>query len=221
VAGSLVSATATRLLLDHEVGLHVGGTIAGIAGSGRAEGVLLQDGGVVAGDVVLCAVGAVPATDWLAGSGLDLDNGVVCDAWGAAVGADGVVAAAGDVAAWPNARFGSDPLRVEHWTNASEQGRAAARTLLHGPGHGPPHAEIPTFWSDHFGVRLQSVGLPGRADRFEVDDGDVAEGRFAAAAYAGEALVGAVAYGRPKALMALRRQLADPQHAPVLDRSPT
>ena len=78
-------------------------------------------------DVVVVGVGVAPATDWLDGSGLELRDGVVCDATLCA-GVPGVYAA-GDVARWPNDLYGEE-MRVEHWTNAAEQGAAAAHNLL-------------------------------------------------------------------------------------------
>ena len=87
----------------------------------------LGDGSIVPADVIVVGIGVAPATGWLDGSGLTLRDGIVCDATLAA-GPPGVYAA-GDVARWPNALFGEE-MRVEHWTNAAEQGAAAARNLL-------------------------------------------------------------------------------------------
>ena len=79
-------------------------------------------------DVVVVGIGVVPTTAWLEGSGLELADGVVADATLHA--ADDVVVA-GDVARWFDQ--GLDALvRIEHWTNAAEQGVAAARSLLAG-----------------------------------------------------------------------------------------
>ena len=63
------------------------------------------------GRVVVVGVGVVPNTDWLADSGLTIDNGVVCDA--TLLAAPGVVVA-GDVARWPNPLYGERPMTVEH-----------------------------------------------------------------------------------------------------------
>ena len=151
--------------------------------------------------------GRDPVTDWLEGSGVPLDNGVVCDASCAVQGAEGVVAA-GDIARWPNPLFGGAPMRIEHWTNAVEQGATAARTLLHGSGPHTAFTSVPSFWSDHFGIRLQSVGLPLLADRIEVVDGSVEDRRFVAAAYRGDELIGATTYGMVRGLLPYRLKLA-------------
>lgn len=207
VAGPLVSEAATGMLADHGVRTIVGRRIHSTVAGERLEAVVLDDGTRIETDVVVVAVGALPATDWLVGSGLTLDDGVVCDASNAAVGVDGVVAA-GDVARWPNPLFGGLPMRIEHWTNAAEGAAAAARTLLHGAGSQTEYRTVPSFWSDHFGIRLQSVGLPVLADRFELVEGAVAERRFAAVGYRDDRLVACVAYASPRTLVQYRLMLA-------------
>ena len=87
---------------DNGVDLRLGVTVQAIEGGERVEQVRLADGSVIPADVVVVAVGVRPATDWLEGSGLTLDDGVVCDE--RLVAAPGVVAA-GDLARWPNQRF--------------------------------------------------------------------------------------------------------------------
>lgn len=210
-AGGLVSATCRRLLTT--LGVRV---LDGVPIERRDGGsVTLADGTRLDFDVALVAVGSLPNTEWLAGSGLDVTDGVLCDVSCAAIGGDGTVVAAGDVARWPSRLFGGALMRVEHWSNAVEQGAAAARTLLDGPG--TAFAAVPAFWSDHGGPRLHSVGLPALADRFEPVEGDPAGESFALAAYRGEDLVGALAYGLPRALaryrVALSRRQADPAPA--------
>ena len=106
---------------DHGVELRLGVGVAAIEGTARVEQVRLTDGSVVPADVVVVGIGVAPATGWLEGSGLELRDGVVCDATLAA-GPPGVYAA-GDVCRWPNALF-DEEMRVEHWTNAAEQGAA-------------------------------------------------------------------------------------------------
>lgn len=220
VAGTLFSGVCRDFLLDHDVRLHLGRTVVELPGSGPVEAVELDDGRRLEADLVVAAVGARPVTDWLEGSGLLLEDGIVCDASLAADGADGVVAA-GDVARWPNPLFDGAPMRVEHWTNAVEQGSAAARTLLHGSTPETVFASVPSFWSDHFGTRLQSVGLPALADRVEIVDGTLEERRFVAAAYRGDELVAATTYGMVRGLapfrVALGRRARQREPEPVLE----
>jgi NADPH-dependent 2,4-dienoyl-CoA reductase/sulfur reductase-like enzyme len=206
-AGPLASAVAADLMTRAGVRLHAGCGIVGARAEGQGHRVELSDGTVVEADEIVVAVGSAPNIEWLADSGVGLGDGVLCDATLHAEGSDDVVAA-GDIARWPNPLYGDLSMRVEHWTNAVEQGSAAARALLAGRHRAQPFKSVPSFWSDHFGIRLQSVGLPSLADRFDVLAGDPAGGTFAAAAYAGDVLVGGVAYGLPRALVPVRLKLA-------------
>lgn len=204
-AGPVAGARAERLLADAGVALHTGQTVSAVADAGGVHYVTLSDGTAVEADHVVVAVGAVPNVGWLADSGADISDGVLCDASLRVTGLEGVVAA-GDVARWPNAAFAGMVMRIEHWSNAVEQAAAAARTLLAGDAP-EPFASVPSFWSDHFGVRLQSVGVPQLADRFEVVAGEPG-GSFCAHAYADDVLVGGVAYGMARKLAAVRIKLA-------------
>ncbi|MCB0994984.1 MAG: FAD-dependent oxidoreductase, partial [Acidimicrobiales bacterium] len=112
---------------EHGVDVRLGVGVESLRGTNRVEAVVLADGTVVEADVVLVGIGVTPNTEWLEGSGLTIDNGVVCDA--TTLAAPGICAA-GDVARWPNGRFGGEVMRVEHWDNAVEMGAHAARRLL-------------------------------------------------------------------------------------------
>ena len=206
-AGELVSGVCAGMLSDYDVDMNIGRTVVEVLGESSFEGVVLDDGTRIEADLALVAVGAAPVTSWLEGSGLELQDGVVCDASCAALGVENVVAA-GDVARWPNPVFDSAPMRIEHWTNAVEQGSAAALTLMRGSNPDTVYAPVPSFWSDHFGVRLQSVGLPALADETTVVDGSLEERRFAAECRRDGRLVGAITYGMPRALLKYRIALA-------------
>jgi 3-phenylpropionate/trans-cinnamate dioxygenase ferredoxin reductase subunit len=198
----------------HGVRVLEGVTVEGVDGTDRIEAVRLDDGTSVPADVVVVAVGAVPLTDWLAGSGAELEDGVVCDATLAVTGLEDVVAA-GDVARWPHPALGGGLLRIEHWTNAGEQAAAAARRLLQGP-EVAAFAPIPSFWTDQFGVRIQGVGLPTLGDQVVVVDGDPAGNRFLAEYRRDGVLVGAVGAGSPRALLPYRSQLQQSMGPPLV-----
>lgn len=177
---------------------------------GRLAGVRLSDGTRCAADTVVLALGAVPATGWLASSGLDTELGVRCDTRLRALRPDGTVVpgvvAAGDVASVPNALADGRPLVLGHWTNAVEQARAAARTLL--APHGPDAFRgVPSFWSDLHGARFRSVGLPALADTEEVRENDLAGRRLEIAYHRNGALVGALTAGRTGRLARYREAL--------------
>ena len=160
-----------------EVRLGVG--VEAFLGTERVEGVWLSDGSTVEADVVVVGVGVAPATEWLEGSGLELRDGIVCDATLAA-GPPGVYAA-GDLVRWPNELFGEE-MRVEHWTNAAEQGAAAARNLMAtaAGGTGTPYAPVPFFWSDQYDARIQFLGRATGDDEVRIVHGSPDEGRLVA-----------------------------------------
>ena len=109
-------------------------------------------------DLVIIGLGVTPATEWLDGSGLRVDDGVVCDATGAVEGGTDIVAA-GDVARWWHPLY-ERHLRVEHWDHAGRQGAAAARNLLAGRDAAQEYDEVPYFWSDQYDVKVQMLGVP-------------------------------------------------------------
>ena len=185
---------------DHGVDLRTGVGVEGFDGAGRVERVRLTDGSAVDASVVVVGIGVVPNTEWLEGSGLALDDGVVCDAAGLA--APGV-AAAGDVARWPNRRFG-EVMRVEHWDNAAAQGAHSARALL---GASEPYEPVPWFWSDQYDRKIQLAGHVRPDDEVRVVAGSVAERRFAALYGRGGRLMGALGFNRPRHVMRYRAMI--------------
>ena len=165
-----------------------GSGVKSVEGRDRVERVVLEDGTVLPADLVVVGIGAVPAVDWLEGSGLTLDNGIVCDER-LFTGAPGVYAA-GDVANWHNPVLGHRQ-RLEHWTSAAEQGAAAARNALD-PDQARSYGTVPYFWSDWYDVRIQFVGSPD-ADEVVLVDGDVTQdGRWVALYRRGDRLIGAL-----------------------------
>ena len=172
----------TQLHRRHGVVVRVGVGVDGFVGNGRVEAVRLNDGSQVPADVVIVGLGVTPATGWLEGSGLHVDDGVVCDATGAAEGSngDGTVVAAGDVARWWHPLY-ERHLRTEHWDDAGRQGAAAARTLLAGPGRAEAFYGVPYFWSDQYDVKVQMLGSPTDYDAVEIVEGDPDGWEFVAA----------------------------------------
>ncbi len=205
--GPAIGSALASLHREHGVALRTGVGVAGLEGAGRVERVALADGSAIDADLVVVGVGVSPQTAWLEGSGLTLDNGVVCDA--ACVAAPGVVAA-GDVARWENRLFGG-LMRIEHWTNAVEQGAAAANSLLATAAGEEPQAfaPVPYFWSDQYGLRIQYVGASRPGDEMVVVDGSLDDRRFVAVYGRDGRIVAALAVGRARKLMAYRRMIAE------------
>jgi len=158
-------------------------------------------------DVVVVGIGVVPATHWLDDSGLELRDGIVCDeSLRAAPG----VYAAGDVARWPNPLFGEE-MRVEHWTNAAEQGALAANNLLDvaAGDTGTPYAPVPFFWSDQFDQRIQFLGRSSPDDEVVVAAGSIADGKLLALYGRDGRLHGAFGLNAPRWVMPMRKQLLE------------
>ncbi len=204
IAGHLVSEFADAMLVEHGVELYKEHTVAAIETSGDGLLVTLDQGTRVEAAAAVIAVGATPNVGWLEGSGLRLEDGVLCDPELRAVGF-GDIYAAGDVARWPNPLFAGRPMRIEHWANAIEQGDAVGAAAARGGGE--PFASLPSVWSDHFGTRFQAVGLPGLADGFEVTAGDPEEGQFAAVASLDGHPIGAISYGMRREFAKLRARV--------------
>jgi len=210
--GPVLGMVCGELHRDHGVDLRLGVGVAAIEGDGRVERVRLDDGTTVDADVVVVGVGVVPVTDWLEGSGLVLDNGIVCDE--TLLAAPGIVAA-GDVARWPNALFDGEMMRLEHWTNAAEQGVAAARRLLFDFGLVPDrdepevYAPVPFVWSDQYDRKIQSVGHFRGDDEMEVVHGSLEERRFVAVFGREGRLVGALGFSMPAKVMRYRKMIAE------------
>ena len=190
---------------DHGVDLRLGVGVSAIEGSGRVERVVLSDGSVVEADVVVVGIGVVPNTAWLEGSGLTIDNGVVCDA--TTLAAPGVTAA-GDVARWPNERFG-ETARIEHWDHAIEMAMHAARRLLVPDEAAVPFTPVPYFWSDQYDRKIQLAGRCRPDDEVRVVHGSTEERRFVAIYGREGRLTAVLGMNRPRHVMQYRQLIAD------------
>jgi len=155
-------------------------------------------------DLVVIGVGAVPSTDWLEGSGLQIDDGVVCDAYCRA-SASGVYAA-GDVSRWFDTRGGAS-VRLEHWDNAVGQGVYVARHML---GRSDEvYAPIPSFWSDQYDVKIQCAGLVQPGDEMRIVRGSAEDRKLVALFGRGGALVAVVTLRWPRQFIRYARMIED------------
>ncbi|WP_425558962.1 NAD(P)/FAD-dependent oxidoreductase, partial [Kutzneria kofuensis] len=206
--GSEMGLVCAGLHADHGVRLITDVPVKRILGASRVRCVELADGRQIPADVVVVGIGATPNFEWLAGSGLQLADGVVTDA-ACATGLPEVVAV-GDVAASYSVYL-HDRHRAEHWTNALEQPLTAAATLL---GEPRPHLSAPYFWSDQYGVRIQFAGRRREGDTVRVIEGNTDQRSFLAVYERGDLLVGVLGMNQPKLFSRWRRQLARPVLAP-------
>jgi NADPH-dependent 2,4-dienoyl-CoA reductase/sulfur reductase-like enzyme len=205
--GPVLGMVCGELHRDHGVDLRLGVGVAAIEGAGKVERVRLDDGSTVDADVVVVGVGVAPVTDWLEGSGLVLENGIVCDE--TLLAAPDIVAA-GDVARWPNPLFDGEVMRLEHWTNAAEQGVAAARRLLVAEGDQPDvYAPVPFVWSDQYDRKIQTVGLVSADAEVHVAHGTLDERQFVALFGKDGRITGALGFNRPRNVMQYRKLIAE------------
>ncbi len=153
ILGEEIGRLLEGLHRDHGVEMIFQDAVAAIEGAGRVERVTTAAGRHLACDFVVVGVGIEPAIEFLAGSGVQVDNGIVVDEY-CRTNVAGIYAA-GDNANHYHPLFGRH-IRVEHWQNALKQGAAAARSML---GRGAPYDEVPWFWSDQYDVNLQYGGF--------------------------------------------------------------
>ena len=199
--GAEVATWLERLAGDHGVELRVDQRVSGVESfpGGDAE-VHFADGSRLAARAVVVGVGAQPNVEWLEGSGLLLDDGVVVDASCVAhhqQDADVAIAAVGDVARFP---LHGEVVRVEHWQVAADHAATLARQWMTGDAAGPM---VPYFWSDQYGKKIQVLGHPVASDEV-VRVKDTGEGQWLALYVREGRVSGAVALSQPRALMMTR-----------------
>jgi 3-phenylpropionate/trans-cinnamate dioxygenase ferredoxin reductase subunit len=150
-----------------------GARLARVIGDSSVETLELTDGTSLQVDVVVVGIGQTPNVEWLAGSGLELNRGLVCDPLGRT--ADPLVFGVGDAVC---CRVGSEYRPTRHWTATTEQARRVAGTIC-GQPEAEPIVEDNYFWSDQHGSRLQFVGCVPPEPRLVWVSGSPSEDRFA------------------------------------------
>jgi NADPH-dependent 2,4-dienoyl-CoA reductase/sulfur reductase-like enzyme len=174
--------------LEAGVNIRTGATVTELVGTLTVRAARLSSGELLEADLVVVGVGAVPNTEWLAGAGLDVGDGVRC-------GADGRtnrpgIWAAGDVAAWHNTLTGTSG-RVEQWQAARDHGARVADAIL---GDQARWDTPPYFWSDLLDAKLQFSGCFTSGMRTHT----ARSGRKLVAVVGERELCGVVTLGSPK-----------------------
>ncbi len=207
VLGERIGELVARLHREEGVDVRLGVGVAEVRGDGRVDTVVLTDGTELAADLVVVGIGSHPATDWLEGSGVEVDNGVLCDAAGRTSAPN--VWALGDVASWRDAT--GHQARVEHWSNVADQTRVVVPAML---GQDVSSAVVvPYFWSDQYDIKIQCLGEPEATDTVHLVEDD---GRKFLAYYERDGvLVGVVGGGMPGKVMKVRGKIA--AGAPISD----
>jgi len=200
VLGEQIGELVARLHRDEGVDVRLGVGVAEVRGQGHVDTVVLTDGTELTADLVVVGIGSRPATEWLEGSGIEVDNGVICDEAGRTSAPN--VWALGDVASWRDAT--GHQARVEHWSNVADQARVVVPALL---GQDvPTNVVVPYFWSDQYDVKIQCLGEPEANDVVHLVEDD---GRKFLAYYERDGvLVGVVGGGLPGKVMKVRAKIA-------------
>ncbi|WP_426247158.1 NAD(P)/FAD-dependent oxidoreductase [Nocardioides sp. LHG3406-4] len=164
VLGDQVAGVFADLHREHGVDLRLGASVTGI--ERRGDGVVVRtDGADIEGDVLVVGIGAVPDTTLAEEAGLDVDDGVLVDA--TLRTSDERIWAIGDIASHDHPTLGR--IRVEHWDNAIEQAKVAARNMA---GGSETYDRMPYFFTDQYDLGMEYVGRGGRDDEV-VTRGDV------------------------------------------------
>jgi NADPH-dependent 2,4-dienoyl-CoA reductase/sulfur reductase-like enzyme len=202
--GAQMGAAIAAVHADHGVEVRTGVTIEAL----QPGAVLIDGGWHEPADVVVVGIGVTPATEWLADSGLEIRDGLVCAA-DLNVGAP-LVYAAGDMVRWYNTLF-EEEMRVEHWTNAAEQGALAATNLLaEATGQRTaPYAPVPFFWSEQYDRRVQFLGRASADDDVRIVSGSVAARQFVALYGNRGRLRGVLGLNAPRQVMPFRTLLLE------------
>jgi len=201
--GVEMGSVVAQLHTDHGVTLVCGTGVLRLTGSGRVDGVELADGRLLPADVVVVGIGAVPNIEWLEGSGLELGDGILCDA-GGLTNRPGIVAV-GDCAAWLEGASGRR-RRVEHWTEALERPKVAVASLLSGSSTGAS-TRPPYFWSDQYDACIQFAGSAHGGEAVTIEIGDPAERSFLATYRTEGELVAVLGVNQVRQFSRWRRQL--------------
>ncbi len=180
VLGEQVGELFAEFHRQHGVQLRFGTGVEAFEGTDKVTGVRTSDGEVIPADLVVVGVGVQPNTELAADAGIEVatrenGSGIVTGADLQSSAAD--VYAAGDVVRWDHPLFGR-PVRVEHWQNAKDTGKSAAKAIL---GQDVAHDAIPFFFTDQFDLGMEYAGDVPRGTSYQVVlRGDPASGAYLA-----------------------------------------
>jgi NADPH-dependent 2,4-dienoyl-CoA reductase/sulfur reductase-like enzyme len=220
VLNGVLDKTASELMTEEHredgIDLRLGRRVKAADRFGDKWTLTLDDGSRVDSDMVVMTAGEKPDITWLAGTGIDTSDGVICDEALRVLDEEGNavpgVVAAGSLAKWPNQWMNGKNGRVGQWIAALEQGQQAARALLAGDAPVPPAILLPRYWSQQLGLRIQVCG--DISDETEVRRLDRRPGHRKPARtgvltchYRGKELVGVVAINAPTEFVTVAREM--------------
>ena len=205
VLGPEVAAVFADLHREHGVDLRLGASVTGIEKADDGVRLVLEGGDTVDADLLLVGIGAAPDVSLAETAGLDVDNGVLVDASLRTTAPD--VYAAGDIANADHPVLGRR-VRVEHWDNAIEQGKAAARAML---GEDVSYDRLPYFFTDQYDLGMEYVGHVDPAAAQVVVRGDTSGERVFRAYWVEDGVVAAAMHANDwDAIDGIREQVGKP-----------
>lgn len=197
VLGPEVSSWLVELPASMGIELRNDQQISDVVERDGALAIVFADGDEMAVGAVVVGAGAVVNDEWLATSGLEVENGVVVDEH---LLASARVAAIGDVArfSWKSVT-GTEPVRIEHWQVATDHAHELARYWTR--GEQPADLVVPYFWSDQYAKKIQLLGHPRPSDDVVRVSGSDEEGKWLALYSRGGIVTGIVTLSQPRGLM--------------------
>ena len=210
-----------EIQIRHEakgVRFHMNNSVKDLVGESFVTGVILGDGKSLECDIFIEAVGSLPNTEWLEGSGLDKSNGILTDKSLRAVDIDGGLIenffVVGDIARFPYVNQQLPARRIEHWNIPIEGGKRVGREIANTANpdsvsdfnpaeHFNP---LPSFWSDQYEMSILSYGEPKIADDVELLQGSL-DADFIFSYRRQGKLVGAAGIGLRRELNNLRNEI--------------
>jgi len=191
LTGGHFASRINDLFLEHDVVTKYGVEIVAVREDESGITFVLSDGSSVTGDIAVVAIGCIPNVDWLANSGLDITNGVLCDSNGVAAPH---VYAAGDVARWSNP-ITKKAMRLENQTSAIEQGLAVGKFIVTRESSPTTH---PFFWSEIYGNKILMLGSLEAGVPLTIVHGSPSDNRFVAATISNGTTTGIVGWNMPR-----------------------
>jgi 3-phenylpropionate/trans-cinnamate dioxygenase ferredoxin reductase subunit len=173
VLGGELGQVLSGIHADHGVEMIFEDVVTRFEGDGRVARAITRNGRRIDCNFAVVAVGVEPVVDFLAASGVEIDDGILVDQY-CRTNVENIYAA-GDVANHYHPVF-QKRMRVEHWQNARQHGAAAARNMLGGTA---PYEPVHWFWSDQYDVTLQYAGFHRSWDQIVVR-GDLDKRNFIA-----------------------------------------
>lgn len=198
-----LSSFYTRIHKEQGVNIYTDISVERLVGSTQVQGVLCSDGKTIAADLVIVGIGVQPNSEFAQAAGIEVNNGIVIDAYGRTNDPD--IVAAGDCTSHFNVHY-QRQLRLESVPNANEQAKVAAATLC---GKSKPYSALPWFWSDQYDIKLQIAGLNHGYDQLVIRGDLQNSNSFAAFYFKNKQLIAADCINRPLEFMLSKKIIND------------